>query len=153
MMQKWLVRQVVRHLPIKNPGLVRRKLEGTHRRWCPCLAGRGTTSCWATRAAPSYSCWPQFWSQNSGEPFGLAWLFWALKQRCVLFLLLVAEEKSRANQDPPSKPRRDTAWSLGWIRLFLLDIQPTQDRDSGKMLAIRKRLLVDIKESVHRSPQ
>lgn len=42
---------------------------------------------------------------------------------------------------------------LWLIRLFLLDIQPTSDKDFGKMLAIRNPLFIDIKESVHRSPQ
>lgn len=84
--------------PNKSPGLVRRKLEGTD-----------CAPVWLDVALHPAGPWGQLLltladpmkSQNSGEPFGLAWLFWVLKQRCVLSMLLIAEEKSRANQDPP----------------------------------------------------
>lgn len=135
----------------KSPGLGRKKLEGTRRRWRPWLAGRGITPCRATWAVPSASCGP-LKSQNSGESFGLAWLFECLNKDVCFLGCSLRKESSRANQDPPPSLGETQHAALD-ESAFLLDIQPTHDRDFGKMLAIRNRLLVDIKESVHRSPQ
>lgn len=99
---KWLAGQVGRYLT-KEPRF------GQKSRWrwhigvgAPYRVGCGPTPCWATRVTTSASCW-LLKSQNLGESWtGLA--FWVLKQRCVLSMPLIEEEKFSGKAGPPSNP-------------------------------------------------
>lgn len=100
--------------------------------------------------------YPEFPAAGESEP---GWLLCGSSDRCAFSASsffhknLLLGKPRHSTPAPQLWPSRDPASRHDCIHLLLIDIQPTHGEDGGKMLAIRDLLFIDIKESVHRSPQ